>query len=96
VLKTIEKNGNGAIIDSHFDCGGSGSCSQCAAIVNAVKLAVPKSSEKALTNPIKKEFGAIKYPARLLCQLNLANGSANIVAGSHLLDMILQNKKGVN
>ncbi len=96
VLKTIEKNGNGATIDSHFDCGGTGSCSQCAAVVNAVKLAVPKSSEKALTNPIKKEFGAIKYPARLLCQLNLPNGSANIVAGSHLLDMILQNKKGVN
>ena len=59
VCKTIEKNGNGASIDTRFDCGGTG-LYKCAAVVNAVKLAVPKSSEKALTNPIKKEFGAIQ------------------------------------
>ncbi|MEK9727107.1 MAG: hypothetical protein VW397_03245, partial [Candidatus Margulisiibacteriota bacterium] len=88
VLKTLAEDLSFSI-ESNFDCGGGGTCSQCAAAVKAHKLPNPKPSEKALTKPVQDELGTKQV--FLMCQL-CNTDTANVVAGSHLLDIITTNK----
>ena len=88
VLETLAENLSFSI-ESNFDCGGGGTCSQCAAAVKAHKLPNPKPSEKALTKPVQDELRTKKV--FLMCQL-CNTDTANVVAGSHLLDIITTNK----
>ena len=65
-----------------FDCGGDGTCSQCAGAIKGGGLKQPSASETALARPVSKALGTTA-DSRLFCQ-HSATKPANIVAGPHL------------